>query len=292
MTSLDFLLLLMILIWGSNFSIVKVALRDFPEIPFNAMRMVTGTVVFLTALWVTRDKANPRPPLTRTDWTQLFLLGFVGTFLYQFCFVSSVRRTSVGNGSLIIGLSPIVIALMSAIVGHERIRPLRWAGVIMALLGLYFVVGHGVDFSGQTLRGDLLMLAGVLCWATYSVASQPILRRHSPLRVIALTFSVGATSYVLVMTPILFSVDWAAVSAFSWLLMFTSAVLALNVSYWIWYTGLQKLGGSRTSVYSYLTPIVAMIVAAIWLGEPISSNQVAGATAIFAGLLITRFTPA
>ena len=71
--------------------------------------------------------------------------------------------------------------------------------------------------------------------------------------------------------------------------MVTSALLALNLSYWIWYTGLQRLGGSRTSVYSYLTPIVAMIVAAVWLGEPISGNQIAGAAAIFAGLLITRF---
>ena len=289
-TRLDLLLFLMILIWGSNFSIVKVALRDFPEIPFNAMRMITGTVVFLTALWVSRDRGKPRPALTRTDWIQLFFLGFVGTFLYQLCFVSSVRRTSVANGSLIIGLSPIVISLMSAVVGHERIRPLRWAGVFMALLGLYFVVGHGVDFSAQTLRGDLLMLGGVMCWATYSVASQPILKRHSPLVVIALTFSVGAMSYVLMMSPILADVDWGAVSGFSWFLMFTSAFLALNVSYWIWYTGLQKLGGSRTSVYSYLTPIVAIIVAAIWLGEPISFNQVAGASAIFAGLLITRFT--
>lgn len=287
---MDLLLLLMILIWGSNFSIVKVALRDFPEIPFNAMRMLVGTVVFLFAIWVTRDRARPRPPLTRTDWIQLLLLGFVGTFLYQLCFVAGVRRTSVGNGSLIIGLSPIVISLMSAMAGHERIRPRRWVGVCLALLGLYFVVGRGVDFSDQTLRGDLLMLGGVLCWAIYSVASQPILRRHSPLLVIALTFSVGAMSYVLVMTPILADVDWRAVSAFSWLLMFTSAFLALNVSYWIWYTGLQKLGGSRTSVYSYLTPIVAMTVAAVWLGEPISFNQVAGAAAIFGGLLITRFS--
>jgi drug/metabolite transporter (DMT)-like permease len=66
-------------------------------------------------------------------------------------------------------------------------------------------------------------------------------------------------------------------------------LLSLNLSYWIWYTGLKKLGGSRTSVYSYLTPIVAIIVAAIWLGEPISTNQIAGAIAIYSGLLITRF---
>jgi drug/metabolite transporter (DMT)-like permease len=290
LTPLDFLLLLMILIWGSNFSIVKVALRDFPEIPFNAMRMVVGTLVFLAVLWWTHKPAAPRPPLTRRDWRELVFLGFIGTYLYQFCFVSSVRRTSVGNGSLIIGLSPIVIALLSSWAGHERIRPLRWLGVFVALAGLYLVVVHDLDLSGQTWRGDVLMMCGVLCWAVYSVASQGILKRHSPLVVIALTFSVGASLYVLTMVPILVRTDWAAVSALSWALMFTSAFLALNVSYWIWYTGLQKLGGSRTSVYSYLTPIVAMAVAAIWLDEPISGNQMAGAAAIFAGLLITRFS--
>ena len=281
----------MILIWGSNFSIVKVALRDFPEIPFNAMRMVVATLVFIAMLRLTRDDEKPRA-ITRGDWVQLLLLGIVGTFLYQFCFVGSVRRTSVANGSLIIGTSPIVISLMSAIAGHERIRAVRWVGVIIAMLGLYLVVGHGADFSAQTLRGDLLMMAGVLCWATYSVASQPILRRQSPLVVIALTFSMGGTMYVLFMTPVLIAFDWSTVSAFSWFLMIASAVLALNLSYWIWYTGLKKLGGSRTSMYSYLTPIVAMLVAAIWLGEPITGNQIAGAGAIFTGLLITRFTPA
>ena len=135
----------------------------------------------------------------------------------------------------------------------------------------------------------LLMMGGVICWAIYSVASQSILKRHSPLIVIGLTFSIGATLYVLTLTPILIAVDWRAISGFSWLLMLTSALLALNLSYWIWYTGLKRLGGSRTSVYSYLTPVVAMVVAAVWLAEPISRNQIAGAGAIFAGLLITRF---
>lgn len=288
MTTLDFLLLLMILIWGANFSIVKVALRDFPEIAFNAMRMIVGTTVFLAVILATPARARLKT-LTRQDMTQLFFLGAVGTFLYQFCFVSAVKRTSVGNGSLIIGVSPIVIALMSAIVGHERIKPVRWLGIAVAMAGLYLVVGQGVDVSGQTWRGDALMMGGVLCWAVYSVGSQPILKRHSPLLVIALTFSVGATLYVVTMIPVLMRVDWRAVSASSWLMMLTSTLLALNLSYWIWYTGLQKLGGSRTSVYSYLTPVVAMVVAAIWLDEPIAGNQIAGAAAIFGGLLITRF---
>lgn len=279
----------MVLIWGSNFSIVKVALRDFPELAFNAMRLLVGSAVFLATIRFTHDDRAPRTKLTRADWIQLTMLGAVGTFLYQLCFVAGVGRTSVGNSSLIIGVSPVVIAVMSALAGHERIRPMRWAGVALALAGLYLVVGRGVDLSGATWRGDALMIASVFCWSIFSVASQPILKRHSPLVVIGLTFSIGGALYLTTTMPILMAVHWRAVSAFSWLLMLISALLSLNLSYWIWYTGLQKLGSSRTSMYSYLTPIVAIAVAAIWLGEPISANQVTGAAAIFGGLLITRF---
>ncbi len=289
LTLLDGALLLMVLIWGSNFSVVKVALRDFPEIPFNAMRLLIGSAVFLGVIWWQRDSERQQAPLSRTDWLQLLFLGAVGTFLYQLCFVGGVRRTSVANGSLIVGCSPILIALLSAWAGHERIKPVRWVGVFLALGGLYLVVGRGAELSSQTLYGDALMLAGVSCWAVYSVASQPILKRHSALTVIGLTFSIGAAIYVVMMVPVLLRVDWSAISAQSWGLMVASALLALNLSYYIWYTGLKKLGGSRTSVYSYLTPVVAMVVAAAWLSEPISANQVAGAGAIFTGLLITRF---
>jgi drug/metabolite transporter (DMT)-like permease len=287
-TYLDGLLLLMVLIWGANFSIVKVALRDFPEGPFNATRLAVAMVVYLGVIFATPARAR-LATLRRRDWIELAFLGSVGTFLYQFCFVYGLKRTSIGNGSLIIGISPIVIALMSAAAGHERIRPVRWLGIAVAMSGLYLVVGHGVDVTGQSWRGDALMMAGVICWSTYSVASQGILKRQSPLLVIGLTFSLGATLYVLVMAPVLISTEWRAISGFSWAMMLTSALLSLNLSYWIWYTGLQRLGGSRTSVYSYLTPVVAMIVAAFWLGEPVSTNQMAGAGAIFGGLLITRF---
>lgn len=289
LTLLDAALLLMVLIWGSNFSVVKVALRDFPEIPFNAMRLLVGSVVFLGAIWWRRDSEQQQAPLTRTDWRQLIFLGAVGTFLYQLCFVGGVRRTSVANGSLIVGISPIVIALLSAWAGHERIKPVRWVGVFLALVGLYVIVGHGAELSTQTVAGDALMMAGVLCWSVYSVASQPILKRHSALTVIGLTFSLGAALYVVTMIPILIKVDWRSISLQSWGLMLASALLALNLSYFIWYTGLKKMGGSRTSVYSYLTPVVAMMVAAVWLAEPVSANQIAGAGAVFAGLLITRF---
>jgi drug/metabolite transporter (DMT)-like permease len=100
--------------------------------------------------------------------------------------------------------------------------------------------------------------------------------------------AIGAVLYNLAASPIVIQSNWLAISALSWILMVLSAVLALAVSYLIWYTAVQRIGSTRTSMYSYLTPIVATTIAAVWLGEPVSGSQLAGAAAIFAGLFITR----
>jgi drug/metabolite transporter (DMT)-like permease len=60
----------------------------------------------------------------------------------------------------------------------------------------------------------------------------------------------------------------------------------------VWYTAVQRIGSSRTAIYSNLTPIIAMIVAAIWLGEQITRSQILGAVFILSGIAITRLAPA
>ena len=78
------------------------------------------------------------------------------------------------------------------------------------------------------------------------------------------------------------------VSPMTWLLTVASGVLALSVSHIIWYTGVQKLGSARTSVYSNLVPVMAMAIAAIWIGEPLAPTKLAGAGVVVTGLLLTR----
>ncbi len=132
----------------------------------------------------------------------------------------------------------------------------------------------------------------MLCWSIYSVLAQPMLRRHSPLVVTGYSMAIGATCYFLIAIPTLVSTRWAMLSLTSWILMALSSLLALALSYMIWYTAVQRIGSSRTAIYSNLTPIVAILVAAIWLGEPIAAPQIIGAITILGGVFITRLAPA
>jgi drug/metabolite transporter (DMT)-like permease len=285
LSRLDLLLLLMVLIWGSNFSLVKVALADFPELAFNASRLIVASTVFLLALWRRGEPQHAVPP---RDWRRLAVLGVVGTLLYQLCFLAGVKRTSVGNASLITGSSPIVIAVLASLAGHERVSPRRWVGVLLALAGLYLVVGHGVALTAASRTGDGLMIASMFCWAVFSAGAQPLLKTQSPLVVTGLSFVMGSVLYVLVTLPVLVGVEWQAIHMGSWIAMAVSGLLALSVAYLIWYTAIERLGTTRTAVYSYLTPVIAMVVAAAWLGEPITGNQLAGAGAILTGVALTR----
>jgi drug/metabolite transporter (DMT)-like permease len=178
--------------------------------------------------------------------------------------------------------------LLSAWTGHEPVPPLRWLGAAISFAGLYIVVSQTVDLNASGRLGDLLVFGSVVCWATYSVASVPLLRKHSALMVTGYSIAIGAALYVLVSTPTLVAVNWASISLVSWCLMIASAVFALSFAYLMWYTSVQRAGSTRTAAWSNLTPVAATAIAALWLGEPITANQVIGAAAIFAGLFITR----
>ncbi len=285
---LDLLLLLVILAWGTNLSVVKVALRDLPVHSFNALRMIVAALAFAVVLW----RATPAERrVERADWGRVLFLALMGGTFYQMLFMSGVPRTSVANSGLIFGLSPVAISLMSSLVGHERLPWTRWAGGLLSVVGLYFVVGLGASVSVNSLAGDAFVFAAMVGWAIYSVASRPLLGRYSPTMLTAWTSIAAAPFYLLFAAPSLATTDFRAVSGLAWGLMVWSSTFCLVLAYVIWYTGVQRLGATRTSAYSNLIPLVAMAVAWWWLGEPVALPQMVGAAAILAGVFLTRLSP-
>jgi drug/metabolite transporter (DMT)-like permease len=287
LSRLDALLILMTVIWGGNYSVIKAAFREIPPVGFNALRLTLASVLFLAAIKATRARRAP-VPWTRGDWGGILFLAVVGQFIYQLLFIAGLARTSVANSSLILGCTPIFVALMTAALGHERVTPLRWAAAALSAFGIYLVVGHGASVSRASLTGDLIMLAAVICWSAATVGSRPLLARHSPLIVTGYSMAIGAALYIPFAWADLRDLAWRDVGARAWLSVGFSAVFALCVAYMIWYTAVQRLGNTRTSVYSNMVPIAAMVVAWGWLGEHIGTMKIAGAAAIILGVALTK----
>jgi drug/metabolite transporter (DMT)-like permease len=299
-SKLDPLLLLMTLIWGTNYTVIKSAFREVDPQGFNAVRLILASLVMLATMAITRrvrwnpaDVFHTAEPVTRRDWIALAGLGFVGHGVYQYLFIGGVARTSIANSSLLLAASPVVITILGVALSRvggfgERVTAMHWAGTLLSLAGIYIVVRSGGKTAGQSLVGDLMMGGAVLCWSFYTIAARPLMERHSPVGVTALSMAIGTLFYVPLAWPVMMRVPWTTISVPTWLALIYSAVLSICVAYVIWYVGVRELGSARTAVYSNLMPIVAMVTAAVWLREPVSRGKVIGAALVLAGVALTR----
>jgi drug/metabolite transporter (DMT)-like permease len=299
---IDALLLLMAMIWGTNYSVVKSAFAELNPQAFNAMRLTIGSTVFLAIIVAMRLRPPPASgpmasissvfftpaAITSRDWLGLAALGVVGHFLYQYTFVAGLSQTSVANSALLLAATPVIIALITAAIGQERIAPLHWLGAALSMTGIYVVVGQGTGGGGASLRGDLLMAVAVCCWAIYTLGSRPLMTRHSPVGVTGLSMSIGTLLYVLAALPQIRAVDWSAVSRGTWLAIVYSALFALCIAYTIWYAAVREIGSAHTSIYSNLVPLVAMLSAVVFLGEPLGLRKILGAAAVLIGVGLTK----
>jgi drug/metabolite transporter (DMT)-like permease len=299
MTRTDGLLALMVLIWGANFSVLKLAFEELPPQSFNSIRILVAASTFFVAIRLARWRAErlgrptsaalySRADLTRRDRFDLVWLGIVGHCFYQLTFVAGIDLTSVANAALILGATPVVVAVLSVLLGRERLTALHWTGVAVSFFGIYVVVGQGASFGGVTLEGDLRVMASVVCWASYTIGAMRLVDRHSPLYVTGVTMGIGGPPYVLIALPQLVRTDWAAVSLWTWGALVWSALFAIGLAYLIWYTAVQRIGPTRTAIYSNVVPIVALAIGALWLGETITPAGGIGAAAILGGVFLTR----
>ena len=302
---LDILLLLMALIWGTNYAIVKTAFREIDPQAFNAVRLMVASAAFLLVIGALHLTArsrggstgepgkiasifHTRAALTRGDWAALIALGVIGHVGYQYFFIGGLARSSVANSSVILAATPVVIAVMSAVGGQERLGALHWLGAGVSAFGIYLVLGEGFGLGGSGLTGDLMTLAAVCCWAIYSLGARPLMARHSPVGITGLSMSIGTLVYAPLMWPNVRAVDWAAVNPWTLLLIVYSALFALCIAYTIWYLAVRQIGSARTAVYSNLVPLVAMAAAVIFLMEPVGVRKLLGAVAVLTGVALTR----
>ena len=112
--------------------------------------------------------------------------------------------------------------------------------------------------------------------------------RHSPVGVTGLSMIIGSLLYVPAVAPHLRSVRFESVSAVTWFTIVYSALFALCIAYTIWYAAVREIGSARTSIYSNLVPVVAMVTAVVFLGEALAFRKLAGAAAVLVGVVLTR----
>lgn len=279
-------LLALALIWGINFSVIKVALGELHPLAFNALRFPVASVVLLVLLRASGPLALP----DARDWPRLVLMGLLGNLVYQLLFIFGIDRTTAGNASLLLATTPAWTLLLTVVVGHERPPPVVWTGVLGTVAGMTLVVAGGSGFRPDvgSLAGDMLMVGASMLWSLYTVGVRDLIHRYGPLEVTAWTLWIGTLGLVVVGAPAVAETPLTSLSAGTWAAVAYAGTFALSIAYAIWYRGVHRIGNARTAAYSNLVPVVALGVAWLWLGERPAALQVVGAGVILGGLSLAR----
>jgi drug/metabolite transporter (DMT)-like permease len=277
--------LVVMVIWAGNFIVVKSALAVLPPVGFTFLRFVLASVtLFLLLRW--REGSIGLP---RRDMIAMWILGGLGFGLYQILWTTGLTTVAAGDSALIIAATPVLVAVLAVVARSDALTPLKLAGVLISFVGVAIVIASGPGLSiGGSIVGEVITLGAAFCWSIYTAFAGPYLRRISPLRSTAWATIAGTVVLAPVAILQLGTVDLGRAGPEVAGAIIYSGMLAAGISNVVVSNGIKLVGPTRTAALQFLVPALAVVLAAIFLLEPIRPGQVLGGLVIVAGVVLTR----
>lgn len=287
--SLYFLALVPILLWGSSFIAVKIALREVSPMGVVALRAVLGLVTLAAVLGFVRPghTGNER----EGDGTRILFLGLLGVVVQTGLQAFALRLTSAQNAGWLVTLIPIFTGILSALFLRERFPPLKFTGVVLGFSGALLVTlsGPGAgSFALPSTRGDLLMLFSAFNWAVYTLIARGLFLRRGALRTTVRILAAGTVGAVLLYLATGRVEELATVSWSGWAALAFLGVGCTGIAFLAWARALEILEPGTLTTFQYVQPLVTVAVAAAVLGEAVRPGALAGGLVAIFGVALVQ----
>jgi drug/metabolite transporter (DMT)-like permease len=274
------LLLIPVLIWGSNFVVGSWLIGSFHPLLLGAIRLMFTSVFLLSFAFFTKKLVR----LKKREWILLLCIGFIGTFLNQSFFFQGLQHTTATESALIMSLAPIVTSILGYFFLREELTIRMMLGSVVAVLGVYMLVAFGKQHVAIGL-GELFSAGAMLTFSISIILIRKLTESLESISTTVYSTVCGASMFV----PFVLVSDRHPVVAHSiwpWILAILSGVLSQGVGGLIWNRGITKIGASKASILLNLQPFVAMLVGYLALGTPITQSQVIGGMLIVFGVIV------
>ena len=280
-----------VVVWGASFVATKLALREVSPVVVIWLRFGIGVIIL--GGFIVHRKELAFPP--RRELGYFAFLGLLGITFHQWLQVSGLVTAKATTTAWIITTIPIFIALLGRFVLKERLGWDRIAGIFIATVGVILVVSHG-DLHSVLLGkigsfGDLLVLISAVNWAVFSVLSRKALQEHPATQMMFFVMLFGWIFTTVWIVSLNHIGEIANISTTGWISLLFLGIICSGFAYVFWYDALKALSASQVGSFLYIEPLVAVVVAASLIDEPLFVAAFIGGALIFVGVwLVNRRT--
>jgi drug/metabolite transporter (DMT)-like permease len=267
---------------GTSAAVTRYLVSNADPITLATLRWGIGTACVLPTALVLQVKMPPR-----RDLLPIAALGFCFFGVFFVLFNIAVSYTTAARASLALSTLPLQTMIVGALLGIEPLTKRKTIGVSVAVSGAIAALGTGLFTAPSgAWQGELIMAGAVLCNAFYNVWSRPFIQRSSALGFLAVGMSSGAIGLI---TLGLATNRIEVLTTFGlpqWLAGMYLGVGGGALAFILWALALQRTTPTRVATTITVHPVAAASLAAYLLGEPITSQLMAGLLAVFCGIWI------
>jgi drug/metabolite transporter (DMT)-like permease len=283
----EFLLLVVVIIWASNYPVINYGIRELSPLVFNGIRYVAAALV-LAAIFFRRSRWTP---IALGDRYRFLRAGLVANVIYQIAFIIGISMTSAGNAAILLNTSPLWTLFLSGRMHRERVSRQMWLGMIVSVAGVAMIIvgsGKKLEFGGTDIYGDLISLGAAAFWGLNTNLQKPLLARYPTLQVTFIMITVGAVGLGMVAMPSAISRSWEGEYWIPVLVASVSGALSIGIANFFWSIGVKYLGPGRTAAFNNLIPILAFIISYFALDEQVYLIHFVGAAVTMVGVWYAR----
>lgn len=275
------------LFFAANYSIVKFFTSNHLAGPFgiNIIRLSVSLVLF----WILFLIKVPEKKIERKDFFPLILCAVAAIALNQMLFIKGISLTFPIHGALLTLITPILITIIAARLLNEKITFTKAAGLFLGVSGAILLISQREVNApaNSVLEGDLLVLLSAIAYTFYFILVKPLMDKYSSMQVIRWLFTFGFIMTLPLSLKEFKVINWEAFTFDDWLLLFLIVIPGTFFAYIFNVYGIQKLSASKAGAYIYSQPVFAVIIAMIFLKEPLSLYKIIAAVLIFAGVYLS-----
>ena len=271
-------------IWGINVSMLKLLVSDIPPLVMQGTRIFLAGITLFLILLVMKKKIIYK----ETPWKWVLLATLLGVICHHSLLAIGINQTTAVKSSLILGLAPLITAIIAIVTRATSLTKLRFTGFIIGFLGIIIAVVDDVSAVAAFGLGDMYVLGSIIVQAFSFFVIRKITLTIPPLVLTAYMLTIGSTVimlYNLIITPTSFvafaHLDWKL-----WTVFLFSAILATAVGHSLFNSMIKKIGTAETAIFNNLSTIFALMGAVVILNEQMHLSQIFGCLLIIIGVLI------